>query len=168
MARVLDAFGRDADRGGPDFARFYLLRSGPLSQAAAAEESLEGRRLDEALARFGRGPFQHRGHGYLLYRPGGSGGPSNRESYETLRNTDLVALLQELREDAGVDAEKRAAAGELLTSVEARRATGGTAGLLLLRRQRSYLRQSDESGPSITPSNCGSRSSSTGSRSPQS
>jgi LysM domain len=154
LLRLTGAFGVDRpafDPAGPDLARFYLLRRRRGAGAVSArQDSPEGRRIGEALAKFGRGSFIHRGDSYHLQRAGMNQLP-NRNTYSVVREAELFSVLAVLGSDPGLDADKKAALPELLAAAEAQRAQKGTTELLLLRRQRATLRPAQEDAP-LTPS----------------
>lgn len=156
IAKMLDAFGvhrlTDEQSAATDFARFYLLRSRRGDRAPSGQpESPEGRRIAQALVRLGGGTFSHRGATYCLQRAGRADVPlANRESYETLSEAQLFAVLSELSSEPALEANKQAVLKELLAAAEDQRAKTGTTELLLLRLQRFYAR-AESAGPAITP-----------------
>jgi hypothetical protein len=158
VSRIFDDFGVDLPISAPgetDFARFYLLRKPHFERPVVMrQESAEGRRIGEALRRLGREPFFHRGDTYYLKRASSfdETALSDRDLYETLSEAQLFTVLRDLLADPGVAAAQRPAVEELLAAAEAQRAQGGTTELLLLRRQRLYVRRPEASDPAITPS----------------
>lgn len=156
LARMLGAFGGAqlaSEPGGVDFARFHLLRERRGDRpVGTSPQTPESQRIEKALTAFGRAPFFHRGETYYLQRRGGVDGPlPNRDVLETLSESQLFAVLGTLSSESGLDPIRVAAAPELLAAAEAQRARTSTTELLLLRRQRVYIRPVEEAAP-VTPS----------------
>lgn len=157
QGRIVGAFGVDSSGAGAataDCARFLLLRRRREMHAGALRpDSPEGRRIGDALAKLGRRPLDHQGETYILLRAGAPEQPlANRDSYETLSETELFSILGAWLASPGYDAQRTAALEELLAAAEAQRKRTGSTELLLLRRQRYYARMTEDNGSAISPS----------------